>query len=543
MRASFLLVLAAGSALAQFQDLATPDDGSTLYFSSALRLDRSTQNLYPKLFFMDPYGIHLYAQQDPGQSIGWTTTNFFQLIAPDLSADGQVLAYTAARPCNGGSGCLTVERYQGHLLLPGKPEMTFGGRIRISRNARYALTFGSSVYLGNPGVQLLDLETGEKAALRGDYTLASSTGRRVIALDGTVIVSSGGKLALWRKSGLESLRNSQQPSEAMLNDAGTLVVYETADRLIAYDVKSAREVALAAGTPPFRASMTGDGSTIVFLKERQAWIVRSDGSGARRLTGDPAGITEAVLTGNGQFVYAVTGEGRMLRVDVGSDSILELVSRTPSIATVDPPVPGSLVKMTGTGFAEPAEVKLAGVDLPLIVVSPTEIWFQVPWDLPPGDAPLELLSGDSPFQSGPGSLSVSALNPRFYTAGEAPIAVHRNWDALVTPQNPAQPGEVLHFYLSGLGAVSPPVPTGQPAPAGPLARVVTTPRCQFWDGTAHDGELLYAGLAPGMIGIYQVELQVPLGLAVSPITLICDYGPNTTLTSAVGSLPVDLGSH
>src|SRR5579885_3251793 len=65
MRVFLLSLFAAGSVLAQFQDLATPDDGSALYFSSALRLAGSDQYLHAKLFLMDPAGIHLYAQQAP----------------------------------------------------------------------------------------------------------------------------------------------------------------------------------------------------------------------------------------------------------------------------------------------------------------------------------------------------------------------------------------------------------------------------------------------------------------------------------------------
>jgi uncharacterized protein (TIGR03437 family) len=556
MRLSVWLLLAAGAAWAQFQDLATSDDGSILYFSSAQRLDRATQNLYLKLFRMDATGIHLHAQQAPGEDLGRTTSNFYELAGADVSADGTVLAYTASRPCYGGSGCIPVERFQGHITgLPGQSGLIFTGRVRISRNARYAVTFGASAFFNNPGAQLVDLQTNQTAALPRGYNVGGS-GRRCVALDGTVVVSSGVQLALWRTSGVQTLANSQPPVEPMINDAATLVIYETtgaAPQLIAYDVNAARETILAAGASPFHAAMNGDGSLILFLNHSQAWIVRGDGAGSRRLTSDPDGIAEAALTGNGRIAYAITGAGRILRIDVVPGTVTELVPRTPNIDRVDQAVPGSLLRVVGSGLADGVaagtvplpgalggvQVKLGGVPMPLALVSPTGIRWQVPWDWPAGDTPFQLISGKSPFEGSPETLSVSPVSPNFYGDAGNILAVHSPWDALVTEQNPAQPGEVLHLYLSGLGPVTPPVATGVPSPAGPLARVITIPRCQFWDGGPNDAEVLYAGLAPGMIGIYQMELRVPSGLRLTPVSVVCEQAENPG-APATGLLPVAL---
>ena len=93
-----------------------------------------------------------------------------------------------------------------------------------------------------------------------------------------------------------------------------------------------------------------------------------------------------------------------------------------------------------------------------------------------------------------------------------PLAAHQDFSALVTRSNPAAPGEVLHFYMTGLGAVSPTVQVGDPAPSAPLARVVNPPMCSL--ATFHsDGqiplEIDFAGLAPGLAGYYQVDLRLP----------------------------------
>ncbi|MCC6588078.1 MAG: hypothetical protein IT168_15400 [Bryobacterales bacterium] len=74
----------------------------------------------------------------------------------------------------------------------------------------------------------------------------------------------------------------------------------------------------------------------------------------------------------------------------------------------------------------------------------------------------------------------------------------------------------------GLGAVDPPVQTGQPAPLSPLSRALEPPRCILWvsnwgsSQTEVDLEVLYAGLAPSMIGIYQLTVRIPSPLPIPP---------------------------
>ena len=93
--------------------------------------------------------------------------------------------------------------------------------------------------------------------------------------------------------------------------------------------------------------------------------------------------------------------------------------------------------------------------------------------------------------------------------------------------SPAQGGEIITLYFNGLGPVTPAVATGEAAPAENPARVTGPFRCQFMDGAANDSQMYFAGLAPGMVGVYQVTLQVPMGLRTSPVGLDCDFGVGT----------------
>jgi uncharacterized protein (TIGR03437 family) len=75
---------------------------------------------------------------------------------------------------------------------------------------------------------------------------------------------------------------------------------------------------------------------------------------------------------------------------------------------------------------------------------------------------------------------------------------------LVSSSNPATPGSYLTVYATGLGQPAGVCPTGQ-ATSGAMA--VTAPvQVQFGATTVQPA---YAGLAPGLAGLNQVNVQVP----------------------------------
>lgn len=94
----------------------------------------------------------------------------------------------------------------------------------------------------------------------------------------------------------------------------------------------------------------------------------------------------------------------------------------------------------------------------------------------------------------------------------------------VSVSNPILPGDAIIIWATGLGPVSPPVPSGQPGPSAPLAVLAITPLVKV------GGELAtveFAGLAPGLVGVYQINATVPadlpaptedIALIVPPVT-------------------------
>ena len=78
--------------------------------------------------------------------------------------------------------------------------------------------------------------------------------------------------------------------------------------------------------------------------------------------------------------------------------------------------------------------------------------------------------------------------------------------ALVTPDYPAERDETLLLYTTGLGPVRPDVQAGGLAGVDPFS--VTTENVQVLIG-GHPYPVLWAGLAPYMVGIYQINIYVP----------------------------------
>jgi uncharacterized protein (TIGR03437 family) len=113
----------------------------------------------------------------------------------------------------------------------------------------------------------------------------------------------------------------------------------------------------------------------------------------------------------------------------------------------------------------------------------------------------------------------------------------------VTADNPARSGENLVLYAVGLGNPSGTVKSGEP-----VNGIFTVPglRMDFTFApntfpkniTKVDDRLLsrpvFAGLVPGLVGLYQVNFQVP---AVPPSLPKCDEITKSNLTVTIGLLP------
>jgi uncharacterized protein (TIGR03437 family) len=118
-------------------------------------------------------------------------------------------------------------------------------------------------------------------------------------------------------------------------------------------------------------------------------------------------------------------------------------------------------------------------------------------------------------------------------------AQHTTDFSLITPQNPAQPGEVIAVYLTGVGPVNPAVASGAPGPV-PVANAVAALNVSIGGVAATTS---FIGLTPQVTGLAQINLTVPNGLATgsSCTAGVCDYvfevaGPDSDTFQALISV-------
>ncbi len=162
------------------------------------------------------------------------------------------------------------------------------------------------------------------------------------------------------------------------------------------------------------------------------------------------------------------------------------------------------------------KLSMGGIDMPLFFTSSGQVNAQVPVELPMNATTglvARAFSGTSETQdSVPVSVSVAATTPGIFIAAEptAPnqgAILNNPAGQIVDAAHPATAGDVLTIYCTGLGATTPSVATGVQNTAGTTNSPVTV---TF--GTAAPVATLYAGLGPGFVGLYQVNVAVPAGL-------------------------------
>jgi uncharacterized protein (TIGR03437 family) len=189
-----------------------------------------------------------------------------------------------------------------------------------------------------------------------------------------------------------------------------------------------------------------------------------------------------------------------------------------------PIAPGGLLSIFGTELAaaEAATslplptflgdvcVTANDVALPLLATSPTQINAQMPPELAAGRVTLTVRSPSRGTVSQNIVVTSVAAAPGIFTVdlnGRRTAALfHADSFRLVTPGDPASRDEDLVLYATGLGAVTPTVAAGQPARGTPLSLV---PQNVAVTIGGRPQIVSFAGLAPGFVGLYQINIRVP----------------------------------
>jgi uncharacterized protein (TIGR03437 family) len=149
-------------------------------------------------------------------------------------------------------------------------------------------------------------------------------------------------------------------------------------------------------------------------------------------------------------------------------------------------------------------VKINGIAAPLALVSPTQINAQVPFEIAPGPTALTIESNGT--AAGPVGLTIQSASPGIFVDGASRAAATNQDGTLNLAGNPAPAGSFISVYLTGQGLVDPTLGSGAAAPLDVLLNTVAQTTATIGGVPA---TVSFSGLAPGFVGLCQVNLLVP----------------------------------
>lgn len=372
---------------------------------------------------------------------------------------------------------------------------------------------GNSAYAGDGGLATLasfSFPLGVAVDGSGNVYVADAGNNRVRKISAAGVISTvagNGQAAFSGDGGTAASASLNLPSDVAVDSAGNLYIADAGNNRIRM-VNSAGIITTISGTS--NNGFSGDGGLASAATLNYPWGLATDTSGDVYLA-DRVNSRVRLISASSTTPPSVPANG-----------VLNAASFTTNFAVA----PGAIVAIFGSNLSvgsEPApssplptslgqtSVTFNGVAAPLFYVSPGQINAQVPFSISPGNVTLEVSRGT--MTSTADKVSVAAASPGIFIidqTNQTGAIVHLN-GSVVTASAPAVAGEYLSIYCTGLGPLNMPVQSGAAGPTtAPLPQTLSTPAVTI-GGTA--AVVAYSGLAPGFVGLYQVNVQVPAGLS------------------------------
>ena len=394
---------------------ATTDDGSQLYFISSLVLRGSTgESTTPKLFKYANRTFSLVAQvpySNPGGNV-----SYWDFLEPRVSGDGTVSGYVATQGCGNSCNLSLGQGYQTTLQFPGSATpLTLPYYCQISRNAQYALCVTAELALQQ--VAIVNLTTLQMSAPQS----TACNGNNLITSDGRALAWNQQQAVLFSATSVQQIPGKMTGCPVISDDGFPHCFIHQSQGLVAFNVATGATTVLTGSQNASDFSINGisyDGSAVL----QNGVLFQTDGSAVTILNASlPSGAVSAnVLSGNGLIAY-----GGFVKFDTHGD-ITVFTDPSPTFTIYGATVPGSQLSLQGQNFTDttaqavsfpgPAslagvQVKLNGIPVPLIYVSPTTVSFEIPWETPIATT-LELVTSTaSQLVEGPVPMNLSSFAP------------------------------------------------------------------------------------------------------------------------------------
>lgn len=273
---------------------------------------------------------------------------------------------------------------------------------------------------------------------------------------------------------------------------------------------------------------------------RTAWIAITDDASSSPQTVNLTGTGILPMLASGGVVNGATFASNQPLTAGSIASIFgtNLASSTVFASTTPLPTTLGATSVTVTCGA-------GSFQAPLFFVSPFQINLQLPWELL-GQPQAILTVTFSGVISNPITLPIAAIGPGIFSLnsqGGGPGAILISGSAdLAQPagsvpgrtSRPASRSGIVSIFCTGLGALTTtPPPDGTVTPSGTLFNIAAPVAVSIGGGPVIPS---FAGLAPGFVGLYQVNAQVPTGMTPGnavPVFLIVGGVTSNTVTIAV----------
>ena len=320
-----------------------------------------------------------------------------------------------------------------------------------------------------------------------------------------------------------------------------------------------------------------DGDNRRIRKVNTAGIINTvAGDGTYGFSGDGGPATSSEMTNpsgvavdsSGNIYIADTDNERIRKVTTfttrtGTPVLSELgVVNNASFAVGSNPIaPGSIAAIFGTNLNDGysvlfsnfgpdgklvttlgyAQVTINGEAAPLFYSTPSQLGVQIPTELTGTSATIEVTVAGTTSASM--TISLDTFSPGIFTvnqSGQGQGAILISSSTLAAPSGsvlgrdarPAMPGESITIFCTGLGQVTPALPTGMPASSN---MTVAEPTVTIGGIPA---TVQFSGMAYGFVGLNQVNVQVPTGTAFGnsiPVVLTIGGKRSNTVTMAVAA--------
>jgi trimeric autotransporter adhesin len=438
-------------------------------------------------------------------------------------------------------------------------------RIReVGRDGRIQTTIGTGIQgVGQEGLPATQTPLHAPQAVCADragvlYVVDTGNHRVLQAGAGAPVTTAAGNGSPGAAGdgGPARLAQLNRPMACALNTAGTLFVADTGNHTIRV-ITPDGNIATAVGTGT--AGFTGDEGPAVSATLNAPGGVAADDNGIlyiadtgnnriRQVTADgvihtiagadPAvpldGPRGLVLDGSGNLYFADTNQNQVRRlvpqaapaepaVEAHPLSALNAASLLPG-----PVAPGELITLQGLGLGPEAgvagtvdatglfpqllggaEVRFDGVPAPVFYAQASQVNAQVPYTVAPGS----LVNVEVRYNG----QSTGIVTLTVVDAAPALFPVVANQDGSInSPSHPAARNSPMTMFATGTGMTDGRNISGEPAAAPyalPLLPVALTI-------AGMPAEILFAGSAPGLVGMLQINARTPGGfVAAGPATV------------------------